>query len=397
MPTSLTWGSGTGIGAASVTAVKAQPTANQTVTVTDGTVTTTSNTFAVNPAAVDALYFSTTGSFYDPSFNGQPLDTKVGAPIFSVCAPPAASASNPCGLAPSPSSGVRVLVLDQFGNRVSDGTVVTLGANPASTGKGSATTLNGVADFGNQPVISALGSFRLKAASGGKDVLSATRMIVTDLAACDEQDCRNVANNNGGKKTQFAYGRIRTGNDFYDPGRTNVLLTTQFTTVVNTGPTAGRDFQCGSSVIGDWTTLEVQGGGIVTTAPDTDMLLILPKDTLKEFKITSRGTSSFKVCLGALWIGAGSPTAWTADGGKKGPGVASVLKADGRYWGSPADCGSSYLSPTDPCIALRTKQTVDIQNYFGMTAAEVGAIMRDADLAIVIHKAFPWDGKGGIY
>lgn len=390
-PASMTWGSGTGTGSASVTAFKAELLASQAVTITDGTVAATSNAFGVNPAGVDSLRFSIADpGDPDDGFAGQPLDSEIGTPIYSVCAPPPA-VPDPCSLAAGDSVGVRVLVRDAFGNPVLDGTTVTLGTNPSSSGLGSATTDAGVADFDDQPVISSLGNFRLKAASGSASVLSEQRTIVSDLAACDEQDCENLADNGGGTKLQRAFGLIRTGGDFYDPGQSNVLLTTTFDAVL------GGDFQCGSSVIGDWTTLEVQGGGIVQTAPDTDMLLVIPKDTLKEFRITNRGTSNFSVCLGAKWIGSGDPTAWTAQGGKKGPGVASQLRSDGRYWGTPADCGTAYLSPTDPCVALRTKQAADIQAYFGMSAAEVAAIMNDADLAIIIRKDFPWDGKGAIY
>jgi hypothetical protein len=31
------------------------------------------------------------------------------------------------------------------------------------------------------------------------------------------------------------------------------------------------------------------------------------------------------------------------------------------------------------------------------TAASIPSLMSNSDLAIIIHKGFPWDGKAGIY
>ena len=108
VPTSLTWGSGTGIGAASVTAVKAQPTANQTVTVTDGTVTTTSNTFAVLPGALASFTidpitsprtagtaFTVTATAYD-AYGNIKTDYTSGATLTSTLANSPTTRPRPC-------------------------------------------------------------------------------------------------------------------------------------------------------------------------------------------------------------------------------------------------------------------------------------------------------------
>ncbi|MFP5343633.1 MAG: hypothetical protein ACLGIJ_12060, partial [Candidatus Limnocylindria bacterium] len=402
VPNVLTWGSGTGAGTTSVTAVKAELAATQTVTLTDGTVAATSAAFAVNPASVDSLHFSTPSSFYDPNFNGQPIDTKVGAPIYSVCTPPAASATNPCGLAPAVSTGVRVLALDRFGNRVVDGTTITLGNNPSSSGLASAATVNGVADFGNDPVITALGNFRLKAESDAKTVISEQRRIVHELVACTGQVCENNVGN-GSPNLQRAYGKIRTGSTFFQAGETNVLLTTQFL------PGSETNRCQGNQTIGQSTDLRVQGLGVGDTAPSTQMVLILPRETMMSLGVTSRGTGTFNVCLGVITVDGSTPDPWKAKDpkSKKFAFKSAELDTDeGRYWGVPADCGATVvtkgrvetLSESDPCIGLRSKLASEVQAYLGMTSEEFAALgVRDADLVIVIEKRSPWDGKGGVY
>jgi hypothetical protein len=46
---------------------------------------------------------------------------------------------------------------------------------------------------------------------------------------------------------------------------------------------------------------------------------------------------------------------------------------------------------------LKTKQAIDVQNYFKWDAKTTAFYMKDSDLAVIIRKGFPWDGKGGVY
>jgi hypothetical protein len=386
-----------GMATASVTAYKAE--SGVQLNVADGAVSVSSNTFDVGPNAVDSLRFSVTDpTDPDAGFNGQPIDTKTGAPIYSVCRPPSASATNPCGLAaPSgPSTPVKVLARDHYSNHVLQ-TVITIGKDPAGTGLGSATTANGVADFGDLTGIGSIGDFKLKAAaaSGTVTTVSVQQRIVNDLDACDNQVCKNNTDNGNATKRQGAFGEVSTTSDFFVAGTSNVLLTTQFLA----GSTVTD--QCGSNKnIGDATEIRVEGLGVTSTAPATRMVLIIPKDTLKAFGILNRGTDTFQVCLGAFYIGDPNvvPSPWSAKViTKKGGLTPSVHKADSRFWGVPADCGTAGLAATDPCIGLRTKSSPTVQSYLGMTDAEFATLnIKDADLVIAIEKPFPWDGRAGV-
>ena len=128
------------------------------------------------------------------------------------------------------------------------------------------------------------------------------------------------------------------------------------------------------------------------------MLIVIPKAVLKAN--TSRNAASFNVCIGATWLGSGTPTTaqltWNLN--SKGKLVPAVHEGTTNvYWGVATNC--SALPPNDPrpCVAVRSKQAIDVQNYFGWTPAQVATYMKDSDLGIIIRKNFPWDGKGGVY
>ena len=362
-------------------------------------------------------------------FVTEPIDTKTGTPIYSVCVPSAGTA--PCALAgttSTTSTPIKVLAKDAFGNNAgpgspgADGTTAPVNIqirrdSALGTSLGNATTSNGVAAFGDQLVISGVGASNKlhAAATSGATAspspdLSHNFAIVTDLRACDDDVCNNNGNNNAGNKLQKAAGQIRTDGDFFDPGTTNVLLSTRFTDGSDTNQTA-----CGfkpavgrtpavNATIGQATDLQVTGANVAGTEPDTAMVLIMPKNSLKTFGITSRGTNSFNICLGALKIDPDSPIVhW--QGKKSDPKqsglVSSQSGSEGREWGVPADCGTAGLSPEDPCIGIRTKQASALRSYLsgiGWTTAQINALgFTDADFAIVLRKGSPWDGKGGLY
>ena len=78
------------------------------------------------------------------------------------------------------------------------------------------------------------------------------------------------------------------------------------------------------------------------------MVLVMTSDALKAYGITSRGTPSFNVCLGALNVDPDSnATTWQQKNlGKKGGLVNSTSTTadlEHRAWGVPADCGTAGL------------------------------------------------------
>ena len=340
-------------------------------------------------------------------FNGSPISTKFSTPIYSVCAPPTVATANPCalttGTAPNKSTGVKALVRDAYGNAILPQTV-TLTSNSTVTTLGSdQTDANGFAEFADTlATIPGVGDYTVTATvtTGPTSPTPATAplAIVNELAACDNTFCKNNTSNGDNTRPQKAYGQITTAptGDFFNGTTTNVRLSTQFVAGSQTN-------QCGNSTIGQATDLRAAGPGVGATAPATTMVIVMPKDTLKGYGITSRGTASFEVCLGVLNIDPNSTQkTWQQKNGKKGLKASSdrtlPSSAEGRAWGVPADCGTAGLTASDPCIALRTKQAADTRAYLGMTTTQFAELgIKDADLVIIIRKGAPWDGKGGVY
>lgn len=393
---SVAWSGGTGT-FTGVRAYNAQ--AGATIKIDAGPVGNTSNAFTVRGAAANRLFFS-----YAPmSFDGRPIDTKISQPIYHTCIPAAPASANPCGAGSAP---VTVLAIDAYGNRAG-ATSIDVKVTPTSTAVTMATntTTPGVAPYGEAAFGSALvatstaQALALAATASGAWPASAALMAVTDLEACDGTICDNNGNNVGGSnKLQKAASRINTGSDFFVPGSTNVLLSTRFSPGSETNQSA-----CGSAgTIGDSTEVLIDGTGVGGTSPASAIVLVMPKDTLKFYNITSRGTTSFDVCLGALKIDpASGVNVWKGKkaGAKKLQLVNSSL-VDGRQWGIPADCGTPGLSAADPCIGLRTKQAAAARTYLtsiGWTTAQINAIgLQDADLTVIVRKGSPWDGKMGL-
>ena len=256
-----------GVATSNVVAKKAQDGASLMASV--GTKSNTSNTFTVTPATAARLLFHNTTL----SFNGQPIDTKTGQPINSLCLPPQ-TGDNPCGPTSLPT---KVMAIDAYGNRVA-GVDVTITSNaPDLTGGAAVATQGGT--IGSAPYgeawftdlrIGAIGTFKLTATAGALTRDSSNIHIVNELVACTGQVCENNAGN-GSANLQRAYGKIRTDSEFFQPGTTNVLLTTQFIAGSETN-------QCqGNQTIGQATDLRVQGLGVGGTAPSSQMVLILPK------------------------------------------------------------------------------------------------------------------------
>ena len=390
------------------------------MTLTSGSVSDTSNQFTVNPAGAAKLVFVDSAV----GFDGRPVDTKVAQPMYSVCVPPG-TGGNPCALPPV-STGMKVLAIDGFGNRVS-GVSVTIAKSPSTgvlSGLNPRTTAGGTpgtAGFGEATFedlkISLPNDYTLTPSASGTTVRTTVVSIVNDLEACDGTNCDNNASNAltvPATKLQKAFGEIKTGGDFYDPGTgaltiasvtqpTNVLFSTQFVPGTQTNQPG-----CGNTgsrkTIGDAVDMSITGLGAAGTAPSTTMVLIMPKDTIKAYGVTARSATSFDVCLGALRFTSGSGWKAKNPSTQKGapPLITTIVGAEGRYWGTPADCGTAGLAPEDPCIGLKTKQAATAKAYLVshgvMTATEFDALgFKDSDLILIVEKKSPWDAKGGGY
>ena len=415
VPGNLNWGPGTGIGTASITPTNATHTdasagQSQHLTISDGSVAaTTSPDFAVDPNIVKTVTFGGPAITY-----GQPVDTQVNTPIYSICAPPPALSTKPCAdlTGTAPSSAVTVYAVDNWGNPILSTTnniKITAAPNALVGVTQFASTLLGYASFGTQ--LSELGTgtgiqLTAKAVANPSvaTVDSIKFRIVTTLKGCTGASCINKALGNASSKSYVnSWSQINTTGCFYCAG-VNVLQSTQLVTTSTAS-------QCGNTVwVSDIADQRVTGTNTQVTSTGLE-LIVIPKNTLKSSGVLNRGPLNFNICFGAIWIGptpaVGTyPTPWNGKTSATNTAKKPATRVDDptvqplgyRFYGIPADCGTSYLTPADPCIYLRTKQKSAIQAALGTDAA---SIMNDSDLGIILRVgarinnvtyASPWDG-----
>jgi hypothetical protein len=273
------------------------------------------------------------------------------------------------------------------------GKPVTLGVSPSPTGlAGSGVQTNdaGVATFADNIVIpgTALGDRQIRArvTDGVTQVSadSATFRLVNDLKACQGNRCENrftILNNQ-----QKFFNVITAGNGvFFDTNRNVILRSQQFATSTFGGTCAGRSYVSqGSEAV-------PQGTGATDSQPRTTMVIVISKDVLKAGGVTSRNAASFNACIGATWIGPGTEGPWITK-----TGTPTAQKVGTEWWGVAGDCSQFPANSPNPCVALKTKQVADLQAYLGPNV-NASQFMKDSDLAIVIRKAAPWDGKGAVF
>ena len=364
----------------------------------------------IRPAAVASLTFTAT-----------PIHTKIGTPILASCNP-GGSALGPCA---STSASVTVTARDAFQNLAGPG---AQGADPAGSNpqnnpainvvikkdnsggvvigpSGGTATNAGLATFGTSLILcdvklspctsSFTGHMQLYAyvaTSTGVNNTSGTPdfRIVNDLTPCGSSTCVTKANDPSGSPVN-AWNQI-TG------ALTNAgtLQTTSF--LGGSGaPDGGGACNTGRKYIGDGFDQRV------FSAPSAGIkgyqVIVIPKNTLKASGVLSRGTPSFDLCFGAIWVGDphATITAWTGKSGAAQPHTDS--DGTSRYYALPVNCTPSI---TDPCIALRTKQRSDIVALIPSISSQINSIMSDGDLAIVVRvggvpsstQASFWDGGG---
>ena len=374
-----------GVSSTTVTAVKSQTGAQLTASDTiDGVTVSGSATFSVAPSTATALAFAHAGN----SFNGQPVDAEFDTPIAS---------SLGASFVP-----VKVIALDAFGNRVG-GVSVTMSSSPDSPsdptddldGTKTATT-NASASFGTAPFgeaafstlsITRFGDYALTATAGSLAATSASFEIVADLAKCTGSSCKSTGRS-AGTNLQITYSSLTGVTTF-----SNVVLTTSFV-----GDASNVECASSGDAFGELSEVRVQGSGVTAAQPDFKLAMIVPKATLQNLDLTSRAADSYNMCLGATRLDGGTG-GWVGRETIGGPLVTLAdPDNDGVYWGFVADCGTVGLGSDDPCISLKTKNAGQLQAELGMTKTEFRALgFESSDLALVLRKPFPWDGKSGLY
>jgi hypothetical protein len=372
-----------GVSSTTVTATKSQTGARLTAShVIDGvTVNGQSAAFSVAPAGATAVAFADAAN----TFNGQPVDAEFDTPIASSL-----------GTTYVP---VKVIALDTFGNRVG-GITVTMTSSPDSPtdstddldGTKTGST-NDSAAFGTSPYgeaafgtlsITKYGQYRLTATAGTLAGTSASFEIVADLVKCTGSSCKSTGAS-AGTNLQITYSSL-TGVTTLS----GVTLTTSFIG-------DATDAECTGSGFGELSEVRVQGGDVATAQPAFQLAMIIPKATLQNLNLTSRAADTYNLCLGATRLDDGTE-GWTGRETVDGPLVTLTdPDDDGFFWGFVADCGTAGLDADDPCVSLKTKNAGQLQSVLGMTRNEFRALgFASSDLALVIEKPFPWDGKMGM-
>ena len=175
-----------------------------------------------------------------------------------------------------------------------------------------------------------------------------------DLASCGTSTCITTAN---APNTDPVNAWTQITGSFSGVG---TLQTTSFL-----GGKNATDSMC-------QTTRKYIGQGFdqrVLSAPSAGFqgyqVIVIPKQTLKDSGVLSRGTPSFDLCFGAIWTPGGTPT--TIWKGKKpsGSGLQNAVPATDFEMERSADraiptnCGARKNPvATDPCIALEDKATI---------------------------------------
>jgi hypothetical protein len=382
-------------------------------------VTKTSNSFAVQSAALDRLEFGAVSGTAPAFGGGQPIDTKVSSVIYSACSAAPAGSADPCL---SSSAPVKVVALDAYGNRKPGQSVgisrqafpsgghsgTFTGTQPKTTSDGSGATPLGEAWFSDLKLSTISGTatdrYTLTAASGSKTRVSSSFRIVRDLANCSNQaKCFNSTKNNSIPNPENSYSQAKASGTFGN----NVITTTNFS-----NPALDVDNKCTSvrtrASIGSAIDVRVVGAPSDLSSATTTMVMTIPIETLKHYGLTARNADAYNVCIGTLDLGTTPSAAWTGkDRKNKAFDAQPSTDADGlqRMWGVPADCGQKYLIPSDPCISLKSKSASAVATRLTQVTGETWTVARvnnelnyfDGDIAIFITKPFPWDAKGAGY
>jgi hypothetical protein len=365
-----------------LTARKSQAAATITASdVVSGVVATGTATFAVRPSSATDLAFVDGAN----DFDGQPVDTESKEKITSSL-----TTGDP----------VKVIALDTFGNRVG-GVSLAMTSSPDTSdpaddllGTKTGSTNNDLTKLGTTPYgeaafdslsITKYGRYQLIATAGSLTATSGTFEIVADLVKCGAT-CKSTGRS-AGANLQITYSSL-SGTTF-----SNVVLTTSFLG-------AASNVECANptQAFGELSEVRVQGTGVTSSAPSFKLAMIIPKTTLQALNLTSRAADTYNMCLGATRLD-GETGGWMGRQTIGGPLVPLTdPDNDGVYWGFVADCGTAGLDADSPCVSLKTKNAGQVQAELGMNKNEFKELgFASSDLAVIINKPFPWDGKSGLY
>jgi hypothetical protein len=370
-----------GVSTTTVTAVNSQTGAS--LTALDAVIGKSggSNPFSVAPSSATAIAFVDGAN----GFDGQPVDTESKEKITSSL-----TTGDP----------VKVIALDTFGNRVG-GVSVAMSSSPDTSdpadnllGTTPVSTNNDLTKLGTGPYgeaafadlsITKYGRYQLIATAGSLTATSATFEIVADLVKCGAT-CKSTGRS-AGANLQITYSSL-SGTTF-----SNVVLTTSFIGAASNVGCANP-----TQAFGELSEVRVQGTGVTSSAPSFKLAMIIPKTTLQALNLTSRAADTYNMCLGATRLDTevGGWKGRTVVGG--GIDILTDPDGDGVYWGFVAECGNAALRPTDPCVSLKTKNAGQVQAELGMSKNDFKELgFASSDLAVIINKPFPWDGKSGLY
>lgn len=300
----LTWAGG--VGTAQVTATRAET--GRALTVADGTVAVTSNTFDVGPGPVASL-----------AFTQQPTTAETGQTI---------------------SPAVTVAARDAFGNAAVEPVSLGIGANPGggTLADGEAQTpVAGTATFAGLSIDRPGADYTLVASAGSVTTTSAKFDIVDDLTVCTGVQTCTTSASNGAQKTDTS---LTTDALF-----AGEVLTTTFLT----GPDGcAGSFTPVPGTAGTEVAIVAGTGDVTTNRPVFRITFTVTKATLKSANLSTLGASQFDICLGASSF-VPSPTPWTTKSGSP-----AAPDGNGFYWGL-VPSGPGGLPAENPYIQSKHK------------------------------------------
>jgi hypothetical protein len=307
------------------------------LTLSDGSVSSNSNDFTVDP-----------GAPYTLTFTKQPTQTQVNSVINAATTP----------------TGVRVLVNDQFGNLVPNASVsIGIGNNPGGATLGGTKTRNAdsstaVATFDDLTINQTAAGYTLVATSGSATATSKAFIVGDSVTACSTT-CHGASAKNGSSVTADATG-------------------------TNSGETLGLGLAPGvlppSNVCPGFTP----GVGVpevfvnIAGSGDTGNPVVTVNWVIDHTIVNlspSNGAGTYSVCLGAVNVndpqgtGSGFPTA----GGGTAVPVFDPLYGVAFFYGLLPDCHGSG-PPVNPCIVSSTKS-------------------QSGDVTITFVVPYPWIGS----
>ena len=169
----------------------------------------------------------------------------------------------------------------------------------------------------------------------------------------------------------------------------------------------------GAQLVGQEGNLQVFGNA--PTDMQTTQVMIFHKAYLQSIGYASRNAAQFNVCLGAIYLPNPAATMLTNTGGNSGPWYGKDASGNeqpaqyavdytgtGRWWATAADCSASFIRARyDPCVGLKTKNGNQLRSYLSsLNFSDINSVMKfmgSGDLAIVVTKPYPWDGRGAFY